>query len=128
MNKNLIHIIIHLLVIVFVLLSNSYQYLGNFYFYFIILILGSDVIVNKKVSLLTTWNFAFLFIVLPEVFHKEIPLIEFKLIALQYLIIANSLVHIGFHTKRVKSFKTKPFSQPSYSKNTYAIIFILLLI
>ena len=96
MKENIIKILLLVLVSCFVLLFTDYKSLGEFYFYFLIVIIGFNFIITKNLTLLSVWNTAFLFIILSEVFSLNFTSLNSKLPALKFLIIANNLIMIGY--------------------------------
>lgn len=102
MKSNYLKILLFILISTVVHFFDDYRMLAEFYFYILIFIIGYDLFINKKIGLLTVWNFAFLFIIISEPILSSVNISNFHLIALQYLITANNIINIGYFSKKRK--------------------------
>ena len=66
---------------------------------------------NRTISLIDIWNFAFIFIILSEVFSDKTSETTTHLGALKYLIIANNLIFMGYITKLKLSSKDRVYAK-----------------
>lgn len=125
--KRVLIILFILLITIFVFLFIDYKTLGSFYFYTLFSFLLINIIINKTISLIDVWNFAFIFIVLSEVFSSLIVVTENHLDGLKYLITANNLINVGYFSKRKVninlSIKREVFANKRYT--LYLIIFLI---
>jgi oligosaccharide repeat unit polymerase len=109
-----------------VILFDDYKNLGEFYFYFLIIFLAYDIIINRRVSLLTVWNSGFLFIILSEVFSTQFELSSNKISALKFLIIANNFILIGYFSKIKRSlFTLKALTKREVRINRFTPIILM---
>lgn len=99
MKENIHKILFIFLLCCFILLFDDYYALGKFYFYFLIVITFYDMIKYRRISLLTVWNSAFLFIILSEVFSIKFGISNTKLPSLKFLTIANNFIILGYISK-----------------------------
>lgn len=106
MHHKILKILFTLLLCIIVLFYDEYKALGSFYFYTLTLWGIFDIIKKKKIELIHVWNAAFGFIILSEVFSEKFNTSQLSVVALQFLIIANNVIYIGY-VSCDKSFKNK---------------------
>lgn len=133
MNKFIILLILivsSLVIFVFDSITN----LGEFYFYFISLYILLKYLDEKNIEFDIIWAFAFLFMILGEVFiNKELIYIENSLEAFRFLCLANNIVLIGYlftSTIQKKSVKLKEYPEKRYySSSKYGgwVLFFLVI-
>ena len=76
--------------------------LGTFYFYILLGFLLYDIITQKKIKLIHVWCFAFIFVILSEVFISIGESEDAGLLAaLKFLIIANNIILIGYLSNNI---------------------------
>lgn len=98
MDTRSIKIALFILVSCIIILLNNYEHLGVVYFYFLVVYGVIEVIFTRKIGLINIWNGAFVFMILSEVFNYSAVVTSMHVPALQYLIIANNLVNIGYYS------------------------------
>lgn len=121
--------VIIVIVTIFSWFYQDYEVLSGFSFYAYILILIFDIIVNKKVSLLTIWNFAFFYIIVSESIVSEYYT-DYHLNAYKYLLAANGIINLGFLTKSnniIKNIKHKKEIFSNIKHQNIILIFIVLI-
>ncbi|HAV01761.1 MAG TPA: hypothetical protein DCW95_00930 [Chryseobacterium sp.] len=99
-------IIIILLVTCIVLMLDNTYLLGTFYFYILFAYLIFDIIIQKTIKLIHVWSFAFIFVILSEVFISIGENVDAGLLAaLKFLIIANNIILIGYLSNSSRAIK-----------------------
>lgn len=105
--------------------------LGTFYFYVVGLFLAYDIITNKTIKLLHVWCFAFVFIILSEVFLVIRETDDVNLLsALKYLITANNVILIGYFSNsslKIPDNKNDYYTYTSKSGGAFLLIFFVLI-
>lgn len=127
MKKTLI-CLVFLLVTSFVYLLQDYTTLGTFYFYFLFSYIGINVFISRIISLIDVWNFAFIFIILSEVFSDNFFVTKNHLSSLQYLIVANNIINIGYCSFNKTLKKNRTLAKPKFNLskyNSYLICFLI---
>lgn len=120
-------IIVMLLITCMVFIFYDTYMLGTFYFYFLIVFLAYDIIVEKSIKLIHVWCSAFIFVILSEVFisigeNADSGLLD----ALKFLISANNTVLIGYLTNNRKE-SSQTVKKTLYSGSRLGTFFIILI-
>ena len=117
---------------VIVLLSNDFETISLFYFYYLLVYLFLDFLWSKKFKFIHVWCIAFLYMILSESFiSEEIKNLEYSLEALKLFIYSNNFVVIGYYAfyKKIKSsYIDKSNFVYIQKKNGGFLLFILLLL
>lgn len=106
MSIKALKIFAYLLVSFICLFVDDYKSLSVIYFYFLFINLIIDLFIDKKVTLLTVWNFSFLYVIIAEAILTNFLSSYYYLLAFKFLIIANNIVNIGYLSSIFK--KSKP--------------------
>lgn len=109
---------------------NDLYDLATFYFYTLIFIIVLEIIKKRKINLLHVWCIGFIYIILSEVFIiLGLQNNQYSLSALQYLILANNIVLIGYFSTKDKNIEKLTTTISNYkTKRGGGIILISLTI
>lgn len=110
------------------LMFYDFYMLGTFYFYVLGIFLLYDIARNKKIKLIHVWCFAFVFIILSEVFLTIGETLDANLLAaLKFLIIANNVILMGyFSNESITSEDTN--NHYTYTPRKVGGIFLIILV
>lgn len=129
MQNKILKILVVILLSAIILLYDEYKALGSFYFYVLAIWGIVDVLQKKKIELIHVWNAAFGFIILSEVFSDKSTASYLSLTALQFIIIANNIIYIGYisYKKRaIPGFKQTKHTVKYLPKKITPYILVLL--
>lgn len=108
------------------LLENDVNFIGTLYFYFLGLLAIYDVAFYRRITLLTVWNLAYLFIINSEIFSEYFTVNNYTLSAVKYLVIANNLINLGYLSINYLSERRNLFSKNENPKSSKFLIPLLI--
>ncbi|MDI1254478.1 MAG: O-antigen ligase [Flavobacterium sp.] len=127
--NNIIKTLLLILLILIVLFWDDFYSLAVVYFYFCIGLLIIDIYVTKTIKLIHVWNGAFVYIILSEVFlYPELEVNKNALFAIQYLIIANNMILLGYYSRRLKKVKVTQINAHNVTASKSAVAILVLLV
>ena len=127
MKLQVIRVFVLILSSLFIIVYDNHYLLGSIYFYVLVCYIAINVISSRKIRLIDVWCFAFIFVILSEVFLAMNPIAEKSEIdALKYLIISNNIVLIGYHSKVLGN--SKALIGGSYTSKPWTGVLVVLLI
>lgn len=116
MYRNFFLLLIFILLSLIILMIDNFFRIGYIYFYTIVTYIIFSILKNKMIQLIDVWNISFVFIILSEVFIRDMATFNMVL-AIKYLIIANNVINIGYLTKS-NHITLKENSNLSVTRNT----------
>lgn len=108
------------------LLENDVKFIGTLYFYVLGLLTIYDVAFHRRITLLTVWNLAYIFIINSEIFSEYFTVNSYTLSAVKYLVIANNLINLGYLSKDFLFVRGKPIKKREIPTNSKLVIPLLL--
>ncbi|MFL9835656.1 O-antigen polysaccharide polymerase Wzy [Chryseobacterium terrae] len=124
-------IIIALLVVLTVGVYMFYDFysLAVTYFYFLLFFLIADIIYKRKINLIHVWCAGFVYIILSEAFITfGINFYKNGLDALQYLIVANNLILIGYYSNNSSPQVNKQNGKYEYTTKKLGVFLLIVCI
>ncbi len=127
MDNKILFLLFIILHSISILLFEDLILLGEFYFYSLLLFLLSNFFITKRLNLIQAWAFSFLFVILSEVFTSSNLINSSEnLKALQFLLIANNSVILGYLLTSSKDILLKVKTKKIVRGREYAILTIII--